>query len=203
MGAVYSIFLKHARALAARIPPAHAVAYATAQEALHKIEAFCLARIPPSSGLPAVVFSWPAVAAASVILGLTSRHLYGRHRSGAWHGSVLPRVTDSWDVFVLFLAVASALFVVAFAGVPLAASLNASSPAHGGSGSGGALVNANAPVPPSASSSPTHAGIAGGASTAAAGVKGTGKALAMTPSSSGTDLAGLRRRAGAGAVTAE
>lgn len=114
---VYDTFLSLARSTAAKIPAAHGTASVLAQSALADVEAVALPKLPASS-LEAL-FSARTMTAVLCVFGVTLRHLYAR--SAAWEDgfSSMPRITDSWDVFVLAILVVCILYCFAFLGLPV------------------------------------------------------------------------------------
>jgi hypothetical protein len=95
------------------------VAHATAARACAQLESICAAKLP--HGSLSDVFSIRAVVAVIAVLFLALRHLYSRSRAwsaGTDGGAYLPRITDSWDVAVLAVAVAAAAYLLGFMGVP-------------------------------------------------------------------------------------
>lgn len=124
---VYCVFLHHARSILAKIPPSHKTAYEIAFDAVRRVEAICLANLPPSNAFITTLFS-PYVTVGVIILFVAMlRHLYIQSKLAGWgHGhSYLPRITDSWDVAALAACCACVLYLLSVAGVPLAMRLGA------------------------------------------------------------------------------
>lgn len=111
---VYTNMLKLARETVAAIPSHHVVAHSLAHSALAEVEDFVLPRLPMGSLTTA--FSGRAVAVVALVFARTLMYL--QERSKHWSG-YMPRITDSWDVAVLTLGVACALYLLIFTGVPI------------------------------------------------------------------------------------
>jgi farnesyl-diphosphate farnesyltransferase len=130
MGNLHTTFLKHARSIRAKVPAHHTAARGLLEGAVADLERTCLEGLnrggPTTGGLVArTLFSTPASVVVALLLAYLLQHLYKRSR--AWD-AFLPRITDSWDVAALALAVSCALFLLVFGGVPVVQSL--SSPAE-------------------------------------------------------------------------
>ena len=119
--AVWGIFLSRTRSIVAKLqtfmlrsatPPAPV--FLRALQAAEASEQWTIARLPHGS-LTALFDGRVVAGVAATMLGLL-RHL--NERSHDWDGYV-PRITDSWDVLALTLAVACVLYILAFTGVPL------------------------------------------------------------------------------------
>eukprot|EP01138_Halocafeteria_seosinensis_P015730 gb/GECG01016051.1/.p1 GENE.gb/GECG01016051.1/~~gb/GECG01016051.1/.p1 ORF type:complete len:820 (+),score=95.18 gb/GECG01016051.1/:1-2460(+) len=122
---VASIFLKHARSIASKVPMEHRQAYTMVQEASRKTQEAALSFLPPvtaafkSNVVLSRAFSLPTMGMVVMMFISLCRYLYSRTPEWAMQGRYTPRLTDSWDVAALAAVTACVVYLLAFTGVPL------------------------------------------------------------------------------------
>ena len=125
MNNVASVFLKHVRSIASKIPAGHSIAYDMVQDASQKTQETALNLLPPvaaafkSNVILSQAFSLPTVGFVLALFCVLTRYLYSRTPEWAMSGRYMPRLTDSWDVAALASVLACVLYLFAFTGVPL------------------------------------------------------------------------------------